>query len=193
MYDDIQHTGRVGQTDYWIWFALNIVLTLACVGFASYAVLTGNIFVGVMLFLFIFPIGIFFRVIMMRRCRDINWPAFLPWAMLGLGFVVNLLFGPRPTIGYHMSAAALIIPMIVSLLDFLFVIVIGCIPTATSSFNYETEYEKYAREYGVKENGVAQPAARAVAQPESRAVAQPGAPRSAELARPVGGFGRKNV
>jgi len=185
MYDDLQHTGRVGQTDYWIWFVLNMVLTLACVGFGIYAVLTGNILVGIMLLLFVFPLGIYFRVVMMRRCRDINWPAFLPWALLGLGFVVNLLFAPRPSMTQQVSIAPLIVPMIVSLLDFLFTIVIGCIPTATSTFNYETEYEKYAREYGVKENGVAQPAA--------RAVAEPAAPRAIELVRPVGGFGRKNV
>jgi uncharacterized membrane protein YhaH (DUF805 family) len=150
MYNDVQQTGRVGRTDYWIWFGLTIVTNLALLGFGIYEIVSGGILFGIMLLLLVFPLGIYFRVIMMRRCRDINWPAFLPWVLFGLGMVVNLFFAPRPSVTHQVSITPFLLPLFISLLDFLFTIVIGCIPTAVSTFNYETEYEKYAREYGVK-------------------------------------------
>jgi len=184
MYDDIQQTGRVGQIAYWVWFGASIVVTLALCGAGVYELASGAVMMGFVLLILILPLSIYFRVIMMRRCRDINWPAFLPWVSLGICVLAGTMSGWQAGATRQMPLSPPILPMILSLLDFAFVIVLGCIPTATSTFDYETEYEKYARDYGLKVTKTSTPADQTTAQLGARVI---------EPERPRVSFGRKNV
>ena len=100
--------GRASQSKYWTLFGLYMIAVPAL------------LIVGVI------PLGIYWRVIMMRRCRDIGWPAFLPWLIFGgqfaagFGLQIGAVSGTAP--GWSMVA----LPLVLGLVDFVFSIVIGC-------------------------------------------------------------------
>lgn len=134
--------GRVDRTQYWIWFGVYVVAVLGLIGFSLYSALTGDLVRAVTAILPLAPLGIYFRVIEMRRCRDIGWPAILPW----LFFVIpiGVTFTIRASgIGSDITTAiaALAVPVLISLIDFIFSIVIGCIAT-------KPEGEDYAKIFG---------------------------------------------
>jgi uncharacterized membrane protein YhaH (DUF805 family) len=205
--------GRIGQAEYWIWFGLYVVAVLGLVGFSLYSFATGEFGRAVTAILPLAPLGIYFRVIEMRRCRDIGWPAILPWLFfvipMGVGFTIRAS-GMGTDIAT--AIAALTVPLLISLVDFIFSIVIGCIATKAPG-------EDYARIFG----GDPQPArshsrqdphpsgepghdrfdeaiARALearrtagAEPARAFAAEPPAIASTAHARSVVGFGRKVV
>ena len=64
--------GRIGQSQYWAMFALYFVAVLGLGAFAIYSLVTLSFGQAIGSFLLIAPLGIYFRVVMMRRCRDIG-------------------------------------------------------------------------------------------------------------------------
>lgn len=129
--------GRVGQAQYWTVFGIYVVAVFALVGFAIYCFANGDLSAGVIAILPIAPLGIYFRVIEMRRCRDIGWPPFLPWLLflLPLGFAMAAGMGGRGS-GVGLAIAALTMPLLISLIDFVFSIVIGCIASKDEGEDY---------------------------------------------------------
>lgn len=128
----VQDPGRVGQSTYWMYFGGNIVLGALLLIGGLYSIFTGSFVTGIVMMLLLLPMGIYFRVIMMRRCRDIGWPAFLPW----LPFIAMIAIGGSMGLGGVPSALAaspslalrsLGLVNFISLADFIFMIVIGCI------------------------------------------------------------------
>lgn len=117
---------RIGRSAYWTAFIINIVAIIGLMIGMVTAALGGHFAMAILLFLLIAPVGIYFRVVMMRRCRDIGWPAFLPWALFGAGIVANLSRIGQGVEGLRDPGAATL-PLLVSLIDFAFMIVIGCI------------------------------------------------------------------
>ena len=129
----VDNSGRVDQSTYWMYFGANMILAPVLLFGGLYLVITGEIALGIVSILLLLPMGIYFRVIMMRRCRDIGWPAFLPWVLLGGGVVINM-FGGGHRIGASAAEAisSLATPLIFYLIDFAFMIVIGCIAGRTN-------------------------------------------------------------
>ena len=139
------------QSSYWTQFAINFVAVLGLLAFSIYSLFSGHWGMAILAFLLVVPVGIYFRVVMMRRCRDIGWPAFLPWLFFGGGMLGNI---GRITAG---SAAALKtgmlgLPLLIGLADFVFMIVIGCI--ASKRQNLAAVFEDDPRA------GLSQPATR---------------------------------
>lgn len=123
----VEAPGRVNQLTYWLYFGGNTALTGVLLLGGIFAILTGSFGTGVVMLMLLLPVAIYFRVIMMRRCRDIGWPAFLPWAafvaLAGLGAVSGF---PQKLLAGAGTEGAVMIGL-VSLADFLLTIIIGCI------------------------------------------------------------------
>jgi len=82
---------------------------------------------------------------MMRRCRDIGWPPFIPWLVFGIQMLIGFTGGIRPTMGQVPSLPLLAVPVAVGLIDFVFSIVIGCI--ASKDDDYAGVFEPDERDY----------------------------------------------
>ena len=132
----VSDRGRVGQSTYWAYFGGFIVLTVILIAVAIDAVINFSFGTAIVCALLVLPLGIYFRVIMMRRCRDIGWPASLPWVFVGAGIVVNMFARASLTGGAMPTSGAMFLPLIVNLADFVFSIVIGCFPTKDSQVPY---------------------------------------------------------
>jgi hypothetical protein len=139
----------VGQGTYWAFFGGFMILipVLLFGGFA--AMLHGSLGPGLLMIAAILPIGIYWRVIMMRRCRDIGWPAFLPWLSFGLQFVASfsamhslqsMRYGAAP------APSMLSMPLLMAFVDFAFTIVIGCIGSK-QPFDYATAFAGVSGSY----------------------------------------------
>lgn len=139
---EVQDRGRVGQSAYWMYFGGNMVLGVFLLIGAISAFMNGSFAIGIICFLLLGPMGIYFRVIMMRRCRDIGWPAFLPWLVFGFAVVFGMMNGFRAAAnpGAVGSAAAFTPLILVYLADFILMIVIGCIGSKSAA--------DYARIFG---------------------------------------------
>lgn len=135
--------GRIGQAQYWTWFGLYIAAIIGLIGFALYSALNGELASAVTAILIITPLGIYFRILMMRRCRDIGWPAFLPWLIFAASMGFSLFGGLGSLGGYDspismksLLISGLGIPLLLSLIDLIFTIVIGCIATKDEGEDY---------------------------------------------------------
>lgn len=121
------------QSSYWRQFVIQIVAVVGLVwgGFAS--LFTGHWGMAILAFLLVVAAGIWFRVVMMRRCRDIGWPPVLPWLLFGGGVLGNL---GRLSVGSAVAikTGMLGLPLLLGLADFVFMIVIGCIATKRQDF-----------------------------------------------------------
>jgi uncharacterized membrane protein YhaH (DUF805 family) len=135
-----QNSKRIGQSSYWMYFGANLILAPALLLGGVAAMFSGQFVLGAICMMLVFPMGLFFRVIMMRRCRDIGWPTFLPW----MPFICSVIIGAMNGVSVASNPAAAAssvmtsfgLSMTISLLDFVFMIVIGCIATKT----YKSEY-----------------------------------------------------
>jgi hypothetical protein len=78
----------IGQSQYWARFAVFMIGVPVLLGFGIYSLVTRDYGIGVLSILAVFPLSIWFRFVMMRRCRDIGWPVFLPWTAQGLQFLM---------------------------------------------------------------------------------------------------------
>ena len=123
-----QNSGRIGRSSYWTMFVVNVIGVIALVAGSIAAFVSNEFLVGILLILAIIPVGIYFRVVMMRRCRDIGWPAALPWIFFGAGMLASLTSWGG-ILGSPASAQmpSLGLSTLVSLADLVFMIVIGCI------------------------------------------------------------------
>lgn len=121
-----QDKARIGRPAYWTGFVVNFTLVVGLLVAAVALGMNGHFGPAILCFLAIVPAGLYFRVIMMRRCRAIGWPAFLPWLMFGLGLFANLTRLSQGVEGLRNPGLA-VFPMLVGLADFALMIAIGCI------------------------------------------------------------------
>lgn len=121
------NTGTVGRQAYWLNFVFNIVAVVLLLLAAVAAVASGSLTTAMILIVLIVPVGIYFRVIMMRRCRDIGWPPFLPWVLFVASIALSLP-GSSEGIDPARLLASSGLAMVIGLIDFVFMIVIGCLP-----------------------------------------------------------------
>lgn len=123
------NAGRVGQSRYWALFGITMItMALLLIG-GGFAALQGSYGLGLLMIAAIAPVGIYWRVIMMRRCRDIGWPAAAPWITSAVQVAMTLsLRSSHGAVGTGVGSAFLLISL-VGLADFAFTIVIGCIGT----------------------------------------------------------------
>jgi uncharacterized membrane protein YhaH (DUF805 family) len=132
----VQYPRRIGQSAYWSYFGMNLIIATGLFVGGIYAALSGALFTSLLCLLLTLPLSVYFRVIMMRRCRDIGWPSFLPWLLFGMAVLYGLkgswsldlahMFGPR---------------LALAMIDFVFQIVIGCIGSAAVSSGDYGDYD----------------------------------------------------
>lgn len=214
--------GRVGQSQYWLMMGINILAVMFLLVGGVMTILSGGFLVGILMVLAVVPVGIYFRVIMMRRCRDIGWPPSLPWIMMGVGIVANLTnFG---SIGAGATSLPLLgLPMLIALADFCLQIVLGCIRSKGPNEDYRRIFaddDQLGLPQPAGPQGFARPASRpdeqayrsqsdyddggqwddaiAKALAKHRGEEVPEPPRQPQSglrgpARPAGGFGRRMV
>ncbi len=204
--------GRVSQSRYWMLFGINMI-AVALLLIGGIVAIVGRIYpLGLLMIGAIFPLGIYWRVIMMRRCRDIGWPASLPWIFFGLQMVASFnlqatAFTSRLTHGTAgaTSGSAFLLVSALGLLDFVFTVVIGCVATKQSP-DYADIFgdgpvaeQRSAPRDGASPQGGPDRFDDAIARAleahrqreAARGVAQPAAAAPAPLARPS--FGRRVV
>lgn len=134
----VEDNSRVGRSTYWMYYIGITVTTWAMYAWAIYEVL--KLETIPIVFGLIAPtiLSIWFRVIAMRRCRDIGWPAFLPWLTIGLIVVCSIFSGMQA--GFHPEAAlatmgvTMILSGLLGFADFVFLIVIGCLDSAGGGY-----------------------------------------------------------
>lgn len=133
---------RVSQGQYWALFGAYMLAALILLVGGSVELARASLGLGLLMIAAIVPLGIYWRVVMMRRCRDIGWPAFLPWLLFGLEFAASFSItmsqlGARRGAAPDLSLAVL--PLLLGLADFAFSIVIGCIGSK-HQMDYETVF-----------------------------------------------------
>jgi uncharacterized membrane protein YhaH (DUF805 family) len=136
----VDDPGRIGQSKYWMYFGGNLVLAPALLIGGLYAMFSGSFGLGILSILLVLPLAIYFRVIMMRRCRDIGWPTFLPWLAIGFAVLMGFMSGSRMTANPAHLYSSLGLPMFVNALDFIFMITIGCISSKASYVDMLDDY-----------------------------------------------------
>jgi uncharacterized membrane protein YhaH (DUF805 family) len=194
----------VSQSKYWLIFAIYMIAVPVLLIGGFITMLQGRVGSGTLMIAAIIPLGIYWRVIMMRRCRDIGWPAFLPWVFFGLQVVLPIASGGSfLSGGGPETSGAMVLSLLISVADFGFSIVIGCIkarPGAATDLDAMREAARAARAGGAEPgtDRFDQAIARAIeAQRRGESIldapAQPARPASSPAARPVPSFGRKVV
>jgi uncharacterized membrane protein YhaH (DUF805 family) len=122
-------TGRVSQNRYWAMFGIVMVAIPVMLIGGVVAMMHGSYLSGLLMIAAISPVGIYWRVIMMRRCRDIGWPVSLPWIFFGLQMAASLNLQFNHGAAGAAAHSALLLPALLALVDFVFSIVIGCVAT----------------------------------------------------------------
>jgi uncharacterized membrane protein YhaH (DUF805 family) len=193
----------VGQSKYWTQFLINFVAVISLLALAIVSLMSGSWGVAILAFLAIAPVGIWFRVVMVRRCRDIGWPTFLPWLLFGGGVAFNVLrIGGGSAAAFEQGSLSSVamLPLLVGLVDFGFMVTIGCIASKQQDYAGVFDDGAVPATPGSSQPAGAQDArwdaaiAAALAAREGADAApaqRPVAPRPA-LGRP-GGFGRRIV
>lgn len=119
---------RVNRSRYWLMFFVTMVASIVLIGLSIGAFANGSIGLGIIAFLLIAPLNIYFRVIMMRRCRDIGWAPALPWITFGLGIVASIFsFGSLATMDPTTIMGGSGFSMLVSLADLVLMIALGSV------------------------------------------------------------------
>lgn len=203
---EVDESGRIGQSGYWMWFGIYFIGTIALLVGGVLEIFKGAWISGALTILAVLPLGIYFRVIVMRRCRDIGWPAALPWMVFGLQITAGVML--RPRLGEAPTAAIgmLAVPALLGLGDFVLTIVVGCLPTKAHDWSVfdddfdPTDLPQAPKAYlddlpPIAPQAKAYRMPRAIDEPLPASTPAP-APRampSAPGLRPAGGFGRKAV
>ena len=148
----VERPGQVDQGAYWVFFGATMILIPGLLVGGGAAMLHGSLGTGLLMVAAIVPIGLYWRVIMMRRCRDIGWPAFLPWLFFGLVSVASYsamhrLHGVR--YGAAPSLSVLSIPLVMGFADFALSIVIGCV-RSKEPFDYAAALREASQSYQSK-------------------------------------------
>ena len=143
----VNDPSRVGRLTYWMYYVGFMVLTWGMYGWAIYEYVKFNLIPIVFGFVAPFILSLYFRVIASRRCRDIGWPAFLPWVTwmlpvalgvlggLQAGMQAGLHPGVPPAAAIASMGAAMVLSMLMGLLDFVFLIVIGCLDSQEAGYD----------------------------------------------------------
>lgn len=117
--------GRVSQPEYWLYFGCYVLISIGSLVSIFYFAAQLRFAIALFAAMILMVSGLGFRVIEMWRCRDIGWPGSLPWLLFGSQFFLSIFAGIT-----GMSLTAMIVLSIVlSVVDFGFAIVIGCLPT----------------------------------------------------------------
>jgi uncharacterized membrane protein YhaH (DUF805 family) len=195
-------SARVGIGQYWMMFAGSLIVSVVAIAVAIFSFFSANYFLVLIAVLAMFASGIYLRVAEMRRCRDIGWPAQLPWAFFGILILLALVSFQ----GGMVSLASSGMSIMVSLADLGFAILVGCIPSkewqAPNAADYRNHHSEtaYAPESGDDDDRDARyddAVARAVAAYKKETAQSPRASAAeTSSARPparITGFGRKGA
>lgn len=128
----------IGQSGYWSRFAVYMIGVPALLVAAVIAFLARHYALGVLCIFGIVPVSFWFRFVMMRRCRDIGWPIWLPWLAMILQFLVFFMAGAGSLMSGDFGALRSISSgsMLISFADLAFVIVLGCV-ASRPDFDYD--------------------------------------------------------
>lgn len=134
----VEDKSRVGRSTYWMYYIGIAIGSVALYGWSIYELISMNFVPAIFGFIIPSILSIYFRVIAMRRCRDIGWPAFLPWVSMGLTMLCGAINGANaalnPTQALGVISASMIVAVLVGLADFVFLIVIGCLESADGGY-----------------------------------------------------------
>lgn len=119
---------RVSRGRYWTLFFVNMVAIIVLIGISLGSVASEAWALAIIAFLLIVPVGLYFRVVMMRRCRDIGWPPALPWITFGLGIFASFInFGSVASMDPAVLMGSMGLSSLVSLVDFGLMITLGVV------------------------------------------------------------------
>jgi hypothetical protein len=129
---------RIGQSAYWGRFAVFMIGVPLLLGFGLYSLFSRDYGLGIVAILAIFPLSIWFRFVMMRRCRDIGWPIFLPWSAQALQFLMVFLLFTSGGLSGGIGAARTVSSgsLLIGFADFVLVIVLGCVRSRHVDVDY---------------------------------------------------------
>ncbi|MBU6268645.1 MAG: DUF805 domain-containing protein [Sphingomonadales bacterium] len=206
---EADQSGRIGQPGYWMWFGVTMIGTVLLLVGGVMQLFRGSWGSGILCILAVLPLSIWFRVIEMRRCRDIGWPAALPWIMLGMQFLSGFMMRPSQMVtgaGAMPGAGMLAAPALLGLADFVLMIVLGCIAGKADDWSvFDDDFDPAGLPQAPRAHpddlAATAPQAKAYRMPraidepllEARPVAPPRVMRPVPGLRPAGGFGRKLV
>ncbi|WP_343612181.1 hypothetical protein [Novosphingobium sp.] len=180
--------GKIGQSSYWLHFGGYILGILLLIAVCVYQVFTAHYVTAIIAFLAIGPLSIYFRVIMMRRCRDIGWPVILPWLPMivsGVNGAAWSFYGLRT---HHFSSTGSIsISALVGGFDLVLQIVLGCIESKAAGGSFGDDFDPRGLPQAPRPYDDDAPF-RTATQPLSAAQ-----PRTPTGPRHPGGFGRRGL
>jgi uncharacterized membrane protein YhaH (DUF805 family) len=131
MISSISNSSRVDRSAYWGYFGAAFILPILFLIGGIYSIFNGSYMLGILAILAIVPINIYFRVIMMRRCRDIGWPSWLPWVTFAALFLTSYSAIGGAIRGDMPSFGSFGLFNLFSIIDFGLMIAIGCVQSKT--------------------------------------------------------------
>jgi hypothetical protein len=129
---------RIGQSAYWARFAVFMIGVPLLLGFGIYSMFSRDYALGIVAILAVFPLSIWFRFVMMRRCRDIGWPIFLPWSAQALQFLMFFMLFTSGGFSGGFAAARTVSSgsLLIGFADFVLVIALGCMRSRQVDVDY---------------------------------------------------------
>lgn len=141
-----EQTGpRMGRGDYWISFMACWGLTIFGGIVFAFASFIGSSFFTLLGVLAMLGSSVYIRLAQMQRCNDIGWPWQLPWGVFGISLALSAVSL------FHPLLALIMLPLmlIIGLGDFVFGIVLGCMPSKDNNFEFDAQaYRDAYRDYG---------------------------------------------
>ncbi len=122
---------RLNRMDYWKTYAISSAIfaatALASVFYMSGKRFDDSVLVAIASASILLLITVYMRVMMMRRCKDIDWHPALPWISYGLCILAAIYAGFMANDATFDRLSAGNLPLLAILLaDFVFSILIGC-------------------------------------------------------------------
>ena len=196
---------RIGRSRYWLHFLICLVVGIALVVGAVTAFFSGSFGLAIVLLLPLLATGIWFRIVMMRRCRDVGWPPALPWIFFAaLILTSGAGFGAISTGDPTALFASTGLSWLVQIGDFVLVMILG-FKRGIGAPDYRTVFGDGPDEARDNDGDADDAIARALENYRRTGSAVPQQSRPAKTARrsvpqkapqPVmqaGGFGRKGL
>ena len=112
--------GRVSQGRYWATFGVTMIGVPALLIGGIVAMAKGSFLLGLLMIATILPLGIYWRVTMMRRCRDIGWPAATPWVLFGVQMAMSFNMQLHHGVGAAAAGSTLAAVWLLGTVDFAF-------------------------------------------------------------------------
>jgi uncharacterized membrane protein YhaH (DUF805 family) len=130
-------SARIGRAQYWQRILLTWAVTGGLIGVIVSLLFSGSLGLGglgtvvVLTIGLLLVIGLWGRIVMMQRCRDADWPLWLPWALYGGSLLASFTSGFSVT---NFNAGALLAQMgflmAIGLADFVVTVALGVVPSA---------------------------------------------------------------